>query len=276
MTESEWNGSAFHLLSCAPESLHRPTSSKTFWTLQWKRRGRNSSGFAKLWSFDRKRGVLSSFMNEIMLVCVSTEKDPGLIQTGLTLSSARAICRFLKNFQKQNILRDPAKTCVESLLRLCSLGSFSASRLNPFASKPRNLNKEGSTINYDVRPAWPDSKQPSNKRQDSQIKKIRCHQKKLAKLEQQPFSWIQIISGSQNHLAWTRYTFTLWEARWAENPEGRPSQKLEQEKNTKKKKQKKKMQKKRKKENKKERCKEKNKKKEEKKEWKGMKRYKNR
>ena len=51
--------------------------------------------------FERKRGMLSLFMNEIMLVGVSTEKDPGLIQIGSTLSSARAICRFLKNFQKQ-------------------------------------------------------------------------------------------------------------------------------------------------------------------------------
>ena len=75
-------------------------------------------------------------MIEIMSVNVSTEKDSGLIQIGPTLSSARAICRFLKNFQKQNVLRGPVKTCVESLLRLCSLGSLSASRLNPFASKP--------------------------------------------------------------------------------------------------------------------------------------------
>ncbi|KAF5932273.1 hypothetical protein HYC85_028444 [Camellia sinensis] len=70
-------------------------------------------------------------MIEIMLVNVSTEKDPGLIQIGLTLSSARATSRFLKRFQKKNVLRDPAKTCVESLLRLCSLGSLSASRLDP-------------------------------------------------------------------------------------------------------------------------------------------------
>ena len=69
-------------------------------------------------------------MIEIMLVNMSTEKDPGLIQIGPTLSSARATSRFLKRFQK-NILRDPAKTCVESLLRLCSLGSLSASRLDP-------------------------------------------------------------------------------------------------------------------------------------------------
>ena len=82
-------------------------------------------------------------MNEIMLVCVSTEWDPGLIQIGSTLSSARAICRFLKNFQKQNVLRGPAKTCVESLLRLCSLGSLSASRLEPLLS---NLDLEFRTF----------------------------------------------------------------------------------------------------------------------------------
>ena len=69
-------------------------------------------------------------MIEIMLVNVSTEKDPGLIQIGPTLSSARATSRFLKRFQK-NVLRDPTKTCVELLLRLCSLGSLSASRLDP-------------------------------------------------------------------------------------------------------------------------------------------------
>ena len=66
-------------------------------------------------------------MIQIMLVSVSTEKDPGLIQTGSTLSSVRAIRRLLKNFQKQNVLRSSAKTCVESLLRLRSLGSLSAS-----------------------------------------------------------------------------------------------------------------------------------------------------
>ena len=35
-------------------------------------------------------------MNEIMFVNVSTETDPGLIQVGSTLSSTRAIGRFLK------------------------------------------------------------------------------------------------------------------------------------------------------------------------------------
>ena len=125
-------------------------------------------------------------MNEIMLVSLSTEKDPGLIQIGSTLSSARAICRFCKNFQKQNVLRGPVKTCVESLLRLCSLGSLSASRLDPpLCFQTLNLNSEGSTVNYDVRPVWPDLKQPSNKRHQSQIKKIRPHQKKLARLEQE-------------------------------------------------------------------------------------------
>ena len=69
-------------------------------------------------------------MNEIMFVNVSTENDPDLIQIGSTLSSTRGICRFLKNFQKQNVLRSPVKTYVESLLRLCSLGSLSASRLD--------------------------------------------------------------------------------------------------------------------------------------------------
>ena len=73
-------------------------------------------------------------MIEITLVNVSTEMDPSLIQIGPILSSARAICRFLKNFQKLNILRGPTKTCVESLLRLCSLGSLSASRLEPSLS----------------------------------------------------------------------------------------------------------------------------------------------
>ena len=69
-------------------------------------------------------------MIEIMLVNVSTEKDPGLIQIGPTLSSTRATSRFLKRFQK-NVLRNPAKTYVESLLRLCNLGSLSALKLDP-------------------------------------------------------------------------------------------------------------------------------------------------
>ncbi|KAF5932215.1 hypothetical protein HYC85_028386 [Camellia sinensis] len=48
-------------------------------------------------------------MIEIMLVNVSTEKDPDLIQIGSTLSSARAICRFLERFHKLfcAILRRP-------------------------------------------------------------------------------------------------------------------------------------------------------------------------
>ena len=53
-------------------------------------------------------------MNEIMLVNVSTEKDPGLIQIGFVLSSARAICRFLKNFQKKKYF---ARSC-EALCRI--------------------------------------------------------------------------------------------------------------------------------------------------------------
>ena len=74
--------------------------------------------FVKFLIILRKGAHAKLFMNEIMLVGVSTEKDPGPTQTGSTLSSARAICRFLKNFQKQNILCSLAKTCVESLLRL--------------------------------------------------------------------------------------------------------------------------------------------------------------
>ena len=54
--------------------------------------------------------------------------------------------------------------------------------------------------------------------------------KEAYKAKQQPFSWIQMTSGSQNHLTWTKLHFYPWEARWAENPEGRPRQKLEQEK----------------------------------------------
>ena len=38
--------------------------------------------------FERKRGVLSLFMNETMLVSVSTEKDPDLIQIGSTIFGA--------------------------------------------------------------------------------------------------------------------------------------------------------------------------------------------
>ena len=70
-------------------------------------------------------------MNEIMFVNVSTKKDSGLIQIGSTLSFARAISLFLKRFQKKNVLRSPVKTCVESFLRLCSLVSLSALRLDP-------------------------------------------------------------------------------------------------------------------------------------------------
>ena len=72
------------------------------------------------------------YLNEIMLVSVSTGKDPGLIQIGSILSSGRVTSRSLKIFKKKkNVLRDPAKTCVESLLGLCSLGSLLASRLDP-------------------------------------------------------------------------------------------------------------------------------------------------
>ena len=52
--------------------------------------------------------------------------------------------------------------------------------------------------------------------------------------EQQPLSWIQMASRSQNHLTWAKLHFYPWEARWAENPEGRPRQKLEQDKKRKK------------------------------------------
>ena len=65
--------------------------------------------------------------------------------------------------------------------------------------------------------------------------------------------------GSQNHLTLTKLHFYPWEARWVENPEGRPRQKLEQEKKKKNKKEKEQK-------NNKERCKEKNKKRKSKKE----------
>ena len=68
-------------------------------------------------------------MKSCLLVWV-LRRTPALIQIGSTLSSARATGRFLKRFQK-NVLRGPAKTYVESLLRLCSLGSLSVSRLDP-------------------------------------------------------------------------------------------------------------------------------------------------
>ena len=57
-------------------------------------------GFCKTLIIREKERCAKPLMNEIMLVSVSTEKDPGLIQIGFTLSLARAICRFLKNFQK--------------------------------------------------------------------------------------------------------------------------------------------------------------------------------
>ena len=51
----------------------------------------------------------------------------------------------------------------------------------PLCFQTLNLNSEGSTVNYDVRPVWPDLKQPSNERPG---KSDQEDQKKLAKLEQ--------------------------------------------------------------------------------------------
>ncbi|KAF5943961.1 hypothetical protein HYC85_018038 [Camellia sinensis] len=75
-------------------------------------------------------------MNEIMLVSMSTEKDLGLIQTdlcGIALEIAQP--RIALSLETQPL-------CFQTL----------------------NLNSEGSTVNYDVRPVWSDLKQPSNKR----------------------------------------------------------------------------------------------------------------
>ncbi|KAF5932346.1 hypothetical protein HYC85_028517 [Camellia sinensis] len=123
-------------------------------------------------------------MNEIMLVSVSTEKDPGLIQTGFTLSSARAICRFLKNFQKTKCFAQSCEDLCGIALEIMQPRIALSLETRPLRFQTLNLNSEGSTVNYDVRPVWPDLKQPSNKRHQSQIKKIRPRQKKLAKLEQ--------------------------------------------------------------------------------------------
>ena len=50
-------------------------------------------------------------MIEIMLVNMSTEKDPGLILIGPTLSSARATSRFLKRFQNKYFARSCEDLC---------------------------------------------------------------------------------------------------------------------------------------------------------------------
>ena len=153
-----------------------------------------------------------------MLVSVSTGKDPGLIQIGSALPSAGVISRFLKRFKRKNVLRGPAKTCVGSLLRLCSLGSLSASRFDPSLS---NLEPEFRTFNGQPQreACVAILKQPSNKRHQSQIKKIRSKEACKARSEappqtrgknvryarraedgsfsksiQQPLSWIRMAS----------------------------------------------------------------------------------
>jgi len=75
-------------------------------------------------------------MNEIMSVNVSTEKDPSLVQIGSTLSSEEdeRLVALLKDFK--NVLRGPVKTCLESILRLYSTGSLSASDATPLLSNP--------------------------------------------------------------------------------------------------------------------------------------------
>ncbi|KAF5932946.1 hypothetical protein HYC85_029117 [Camellia sinensis] len=77
----------------------------------------------------------------------------------------------------------------------------------PLRFQTLNLNSEGSTVNYDVRPVWPDLKQPSNKRPGKSGQEDQMSSKEACKAKQQPFSWIQMISGSQNHLAWTKLHF---------------------------------------------------------------------
>ena len=92
----------------------------------------------------------------------------------------------------------------------------------PLRFQTLNLKSEGSTVNYDVRPVWLDLKQPSNKRPGKSDQKIRrseeaCKARTEVPLEpgakisdmleelkmsplakQQPFSWIQMTSKSQN------------------------------------------------------------------------------
>ena len=121
-------------------------------------------------------------MNEIMLVSASTEKDPGLIQIGSALSSARVICRFLKNFQKcfARSYKDQCGIVLEIVqLRI----ALSLETRPPLCFQTLNWHSECSTVDHNVRPVWPDWKQPLNKRHQSQVKKVRPHQKKLAKLE---------------------------------------------------------------------------------------------
>ena len=120
--------------------------------------------------------MLSPFMNEIMLVSVSTEKDPGLVQPGFALSSARAICRFLKKISKTKCFAQSCEDLCGIALEIVQPRIALSLEPQPLRFQTLTLNSAGSTVNYDVRPVWPDLKQPSNKRpgkSDQKDQKIR-------------------------------------------------------------------------------------------------------
>ena len=97
----ESNGRAFHLFSCALKIIALTYVFQNLFNIVIKTKRKEFIRFCRNLIISEKERHAKPLMNETILVSVSTEKDPGLIQIGSTLSSARAICRFLKNFQKQ-------------------------------------------------------------------------------------------------------------------------------------------------------------------------------
>ena len=74
-------------------------------------------------------------MIEIVLVNVSTEKDPSLIQIGSTQSSARAICRFLKKDLKKYFGRSCEDLCGIAL-EIVQLRIALSLEIRPLTFKP--------------------------------------------------------------------------------------------------------------------------------------------
>ena len=113
-------------------------------------------------------------MNEIMSVNVSTEKDPGLIQIVLQCLQRERLVAFLKDFKK--CFAQSCEDLCGIALEIVQLWIALSLETQPLRFETLNLNSEGSTVNYDVRPVWPDLKQPSNKRpgkSDQNDQKIR-------------------------------------------------------------------------------------------------------
>ena len=111
------------------------------------------------WEKERRAKPL---MNEIRLVVWVLRRTLALIQIGSTLSSARAICRFLKKLSKTICFARSCEDLCGIALEIVQPRITLSLETRPLSLQTLNLGSECSTVNHNVGLVWPDLKQPLN------------------------------------------------------------------------------------------------------------------